>query len=122
MSTRAVKEGIEPTFAQIAADFFGDNANSHLPREPRGFPRSPLRYPGGKNRAIKAIFSFIPENETKLCSPFLGGGSIELACTSAMEVHGSDIFEPLIAFWKALLEQPEQLARKVEGYYPLSKP
>jgi DNA adenine methylase len=80
------------------------------------YPRSPLRYPGGKNRAVKSIYSFIPENETKLCSPFLGGGSIELACTKRMKVHGADIFEPLIAFWKTLLEKPEQLAKRVEVY------
>lgn len=85
------------------------------------FPRSPLRYPGGKNRAIKSIYAFIPATEKRLCSPFLGGGSIELACTTRMEVHGADIFKPLIAFWEALLFEPNELINKVEEYYPLSK-
>lgn len=87
----------------------------------KNYPRSPLRYPGGKNRAIKAICSFIPANEKELCSPFLGGGSIELACTSRMKVYGSDIFEPLIDFWQELINNQELLAKHVEKYYPLSR-
>jgi len=87
----------------------------------KNYPRSPLRYPGGKNRAIKAICSFIPANERKLCSPFLGGASIELACTSRMMVYGSDIFEPLIDFWQELLNNQQLLAERVEKYFPLSR-
>ena len=88
---------------------------------PDHFPRSPLRYPGGKNRAIKFIYSFIPSYETKLCSPFLGGGSIELACTTRMHVYGSDIFSSLVDFWQELIDDPESLACHVERYYPLSR-
>ena len=106
------------TSAQVATASFRNS----FPITLQNFPRSPLRYPGGKNRAIKTIFSFIPENETKLCSPFLGGGSIELACSSFMQVRGADVFEPLIAFWKNLLKQPDKLAQRVARYYPLTKP
>ncbi len=88
---------------------------------PNKLPHSPLRYPGGKNRAIKYIYSCIPLNETKLCSPFLGGASIELACTTHMTVYGSDIFEPLIAFWHILLTEPTTLILRVKNYYPLSR-
>lgn len=63
----------------------------------------------------------IPEEETKLCSPFLGGASIELACTTRMDVYGSDIFEPLIDFWQALLTDKENLISRVRSYYPLSR-
>ncbi|MGH2583206.1 MAG: DNA adenine methylase [Anaerolineales bacterium] len=83
--------------------------------------KSPLRYPGGKNRAVKAILRLIPERESRLCSPFLGGGSIELACTRRMKVLGSDVFEPLVTFWQVLLEAPQRLADKVAAYYPLSR-
>jgi DNA adenine methylase len=122
---RKVEKLIEPIsepFEKIAARLVEGTPTTSFLREPeKGFPRSPLRYPGGKNRAIKTIYSCIPENEHKLCSPFLGGGAIELACTPVMEVRGADVFEPLIAFWKALIETPEKLAKKVERYYPLSK-
>lgn len=88
---------------------------------PKKFQKSPLRYPGGKNRAIKSIISLIPENENKLCSPFLGGASIELACSSRMKVFGSDIFIPLTDFWNSLLKNKEELIAVVESFFPLEK-
>ena len=42
-------------------------------------PKSPLRYPGGKARAVEQILRVIPDTETTLVSPFFGGGSIEIA-------------------------------------------
>ena len=39
---------------------------------PKHYPHSPLRYPGGKNRAVKSIYQCIPATEKVLCSPFLG--------------------------------------------------
>ncbi len=88
---------------------------------PKKYPKSPLRYPGGKNRAIKSILSLIPEDETTLCSPFLGGASIELACTTRMTVYGSDIFEPLTDFWISLITHKEELINIVKSYFPLEK-
>lgn len=85
------------------------------------FPRSPLRYPGGKSRAVRAILSLIPETETRLYSPFLGGGSVELVASTRMEVSAGDIFVPLVDFWKELLEDPAELARTIELYYPLER-
>ncbi len=114
--------GVEKRIAQIKVPVKQMTARqSEISEFPQKFPRSPLRYPGGKNRAVKSIYSLIPVNETKLCSPFLGGGSIELICTTKMQVHGADIFEPLTAFWRVLLAHPELLAQRVEQYYPLTK-
>jgi DNA adenine methylase len=85
--------------------------------------RSPLRYPGGKTRAVKHILPHIPDCG-ELCAPFLGGGSLELAIAArGTKVYGYDDFEPLIWFWKALLESPEELADeadelRVEGCGP----
>ncbi|MBT7252518.1 MAG: DNA adenine methylase, partial [Candidatus Nitrosopelagicus sp.] len=43
--------------------------------------KSPLRYPGGKSRAVKEIWKYIEPLEPKtLCSPFFGGGSLEIFC------------------------------------------
>ena len=80
------------------------------------YPRSPLRYPGGKSRAVSYILPLILKTEaTVLCSPFIGGASIELACAAqGMEVRGYDLFEPLVDFWHALLDDPARLARRVE--------
>jgi DNA adenine methylase len=89
---------------------------------PSKYPRSPLRYPGGKSRAVKLITSLIPENERVLVSPFLGGGSVELACSTKMEVLGFDIFEPLVNFWWAAARSGGSLASIVQySYYPLDR-
>ena len=88
---------------------------------PIDYPRSPLRYPGGKNRAVKDIYRYIPKSEKILCSPFLGGASVELACSTCMTVRGYDIFEPLVNFWNILIDDPEGLADAVLRYRPLSR-
>ena len=86
------------------------------------YPRSPLRYPGGKSRSVSIILAMIPTSETQLCSPFIGGGSIELACTARdMRVHGYDTFEPLIDFWDCLFEDRNTLADRVAQYLPLKR-
>jgi DNA adenine methylase len=41
--------------------------------------KSPLRYPGGKSKAIKQIMPHIPLNITEYREPFVGGGSVFLA-------------------------------------------
>ena len=71
-----------------------------------------LRYPGGKSRAVKHILPLIPPDVTELCSPFLGGGSVELAFNQERggTVYGYDLFEPLVWFWECLLQSPKELA------------
>lgn len=84
--------------------------------------KSLLRYPGGKSRAVDIICKLIPQNIKKLCSPFFGGGSIELACAAkGIKVYGYDIFTPIVEFWICLQENPNLLAKEVEKYYPLPK-
>lgn len=41
--------------------------------------KSPLRYPGGKSKAINQIIPHIPLNITEYREPFVGGGSVFLA-------------------------------------------
>lgn len=84
--------------------------------------RSPLRYPGGKSRAVDTIKGYLPTNLDALCSPFLGGGSLELACAAdGISVFGSDAFEPVVLFWQMALTEPALLAECVRQHYPLSK-
>jgi len=53
----------------------------------------------------------------ELCSPFLGGGSVELAVAArGTKVYGYDIFEPLVWFWKALSEDRQVLADMADSY------
>jgi len=88
------------------------------------YDRSPLRYPGGKSRAAERIFEeyILPNKPKILCSPFFGGGSIEIrSANSGIKVKGYDSFSPLVEFWQCLLENPNRLATEVSKYYPLSK-
>ena len=85
--------------------------------------KSPLRYPGGKSRATKTILSLIPKGIENLASPFIGGGSIEIACASVrgIRVFGYDTFDPVVNFWQVLLSSPVVLADKVTKHFPLNR-
>jgi len=77
--------------------------------------KSPLRYPGGKSRAVKHILPLFPEDVERVCSPFFGGGSVELALASkGVEVFGYDKMKQLVWFWQALCEDSNRLADEVE--------
>ena len=84
--------------------------------------RSPLRYPGGKSRAVKQIVGLFPPDIESLASPFIGGGSVELACAAqGIRVHGYDAFEPLVDFWEETIEDPAKVANLAYSYHPLTK-
>jgi len=84
--------------------------------------RSPLRYPGGKSRAVKILYQYIPKNTKELCSPFFGGGSFEIYCAhKGIMVYGYDNFQSLIDFWQCLLRVPNKLADEIEKFQPLKK-
>lgn len=84
--------------------------------------KSPLRYPGGKSRAVKIISKYIPKDTKQLCSPFFGGGSLEIHCAqNGIRVYGYDSFGPLVDFWQVLLKNPNKLAASVKKYHPLKK-
>lgn len=86
------------------------------------YPKSPLRYPGGKARAVNQILKIIPDTESTLVSPFFGGGSVEIATSYlGLTVIGYDVFQPLVDFWVQLLKNPKTLADLVETFFPLSK-
>jgi len=94
----------------------------NLPFGSSDYPKSPLRYPGGKARAVEIILSLIPSDIKVLVSPFLGGGSVEIALAHlGVKVLGFDIFDPLVIFWQKLLRNPDQLADEVQKYFPLGK-
>ena len=84
--------------------------------------KSLLRYPGGKTRATALISKYFPKDLTAMCSPFFGGGSIELyMAAKGVQVYGYDIFKPLVEFWQCVANNREQLADKAAAYFPLSK-
>jgi DNA adenine methylase len=83
--------------------------------------KTPIRYAGGKTRAIKIISPYL-ENETKIVSPFMGGGSLEVNWASkGIEVIGYDLFDVLVNFWDTLLNNNEELVEKLKTIQPTSE-
>jgi len=67
---------------------------------------SPLRYAGGKSKAVGLILENLPKlTHKKIVSPFFGGGSFELCMSQnlGIEVIGYDIFGLLVNFWNVLI-------------------
>ena len=82
---------------------------------------SPLRYAGGKARAIKIITPHIPSNVKKIVSPFAGGCSLEIHWANNLdvdEVIAYDIFKPLVNFWNVILTKPNELADALTKFEP----
>lgn len=78
--------------------------------------KSPLRYPGGKSRAIPLLSKLIP-SFTEYREPFVGGGSVFLYCKQTFphkKYWINDLHPTLYSFWKmsqcnvdAVIEQVE---------------
>ena len=81
---------------------------------------SPLRYPGGKTKAIGLITQYLPDQLPKrIVSPFIGGASLEIAWANNLdvdEVIGGDVFYPLVNFWQVILADPNALADELEKF------
>jgi len=83
--------------------------------------KTPIRYAGGKSRAIKHITPYVI-NVNKIVSPFLGGGSLEVHWASlGKEVIGYDLFDVLVNFWNVLLNNKEGLVEKLKEITPTSE-
>ena len=80
---------------------------------------SPLRYAGGKTKAIGLILENLPKlKEKKIVSPFFGGGSVEL-CLSQMlgiKVIGYDIFNMLANFWNILINNKAEFIEQLSKF------
>jgi len=80
--------------------------------------KSPLRYPGGKSRAIKQILPHIPLNIREYREPFLGGGSVYLAVHSTFKLLVSrywvnDLNYDLYCFWCAVQNNLDLLVTRI---------
>tara|TARA_B100002052_G_C15791433_1_gene556543 strand:+ start:84 stop:953 length:870 start_codon:yes stop_codon:yes gene_type:complete len=76
--------------------------------------KTPLRYPGGKSRALSKIFQFAPDltKVKQYREPFLGGGSVALEMSKRypmMDIWVNDLYEPLYNFWCVLQHDVDEL-------------
>ena len=78
--------------------------------------KTPLRYPGGKSKAIKTLSQWYPKVITEYREPFLGGGSIGIDVTKAnpdIPVWVNDLYVPLYNFWVQLRDRGQDLSESV---------
>jgi DNA adenine methylase len=67
--------------------------------------KTPLRYPGGKSRAVKFLKGEVPSSFTEYREPFLGGASMAIHITKEhpnMSVWVNDLYYNLYNFWTQL--------------------
>ena len=80
--------------------------------------KTPLRYPGGKSRAVKKMAQFFPDfsHYTEFREPFLGGGSVSLYISQVypdLDIWVNDLYEPLYCFWKILQVSGDKLSKEL---------
>ena len=78
--------------------------------------KSPLRYPGGKSRAIQRIKDLLPEEFAEYREPFVGGGSLFIYLKQErpdLRIWINDLNLELYYFWKNAQEDSEKLSKEV---------
>ena len=78
--------------------------------------KTPLRYPGGKSKAIKTLTPWFPQIISEYREPFIGGGSIAIQITKLypdIPVWINDLYVPLYNFWVQLRDRGEELSERV---------
>lgn len=83
--------------------------------------KSPLRYPGGKSRAIRHIADHIPHDFKEYREPFVGGASVFLwlrqqYCASEgieQKFWINDLNTDVYAFWQAAKQDSERLVSEI---------
>ena len=71
------------------------------------YNKTPLRYPGGKSKALAKLSQQLPDLNAyeEFREPFLGGGSVAIYISQRyphLDVWVNDLYEPLYQFWKTL--------------------
>ena len=111
--------GGEAGFAERKSEFLGQLA-SNGKLDYNRYTKSPLRYAGGKSLAVGYVVELLPDNLTRLASPFMGGGSVEIACANelGLNVRAYDVFDVLCAYWQVQIKTPAALARRMWEFPP----
>lgn len=108
------------SFAQRKRFFLHRLASPSKKNKYKRYLGTPIRYAGGKSLAVGLIVELVPDNTKRLISPFLGGGSVEVACAIelGLPVIAYDIFDILINYWNIQLKRPHELYRKLSYLRP----
>lgn len=80
--------------------------------------KSPLRYPGGKSRAVERIFKLLPPFD-EFREPFVGGGSVFLHVKTIFPQKRywiNDLYPDLFLFWKHAQQNCNQVLAQVRKW------
>ena len=75
--------------------------------------KTPLRYPGGKSRAVKQLYNWFPSDVHEYREPFIGGASMALYFSQLhpdIPVWVNDKYTYLYNFWVQLQERGNELS------------
>lgn len=78
--------------------------------------KSPLRYPGGKSKAINQIAEYLPESFSEFREPFVGGGSVFIYLRQKfphIKIWINDLNRELFLFWKFAKSDIAQLVKEI---------
>ncbi|MBN3887070.1 MAG: DNA adenine methylase [Nostoc sp.] len=78
--------------------------------------KSPLRYPGGKSKAINQIIGYLPESFSEFREPFVGGGSVFIYLRQKfpnLKIWINDLNRELFLFWKFAQSDITQLVKEI---------
>lgn len=78
--------------------------------------KSPLRYPGGKSKAINQIVEYLPESFAEFREPFVGGGSVFIYLKQKypdLKIWINDLNPELYLFWKVAQSDISKLVFEV---------
>ncbi len=81
--------------------------------------KTPLRYPGGKSRAIKTMIKYLPEEFKEYREPFVGGGSLFIYLKQKkpnLKIWINDLNQELYLFWKIAQENLPKLVEEIEYF------
>lgn len=120
-----IKKTYEKEFEKKKEKFLNDilSKNGTSSNKYKRVALSTIRYAGGKSLAVGHVIELLPNNIKRVISPFLGGGSIEIAMSKELdlEVIGYDIFDILCNYWKFQIESPELLYKELKKMKPEKK-
>jgi len=81
--------------------------------------KTPLRYPGGKQKLAPFILEILKKNDLTGCTyvePFAGGAGVAMELLlggHVSAVHLNDLSRPIYAFWRCVLNQTEEFCRQI---------
>ncbi len=106
---------------QTCRDEFLDQLRSRGKLAYKRYLGSPLRYAGGKSLAVGFVIELLPTPMiNRLVSPFMGGGSIEIALAKELgvEVVAYDVFDILVNYWDVQINHTQALYDRLENFAP----